>query len=91
MKETCLHFEYDPRNLDVSIFRLSSLLEGREDTEERRELYKIHDEKSSLDWTVIQQDDLLYPQWCIDELCVLRATHPAVYQQVIDAGINYVE
>ena len=91
MKENELHFKYDPKNLDVSVLRLSSLLEGREDTEERRDLYKIHDEKSSLDWTVIQQDNLLYPQWCIEELRILRKKDPIVYQQVIDAGTNYME
>ncbi len=91
MKENELHFKYDPKNLDVSVLRLSSLLEGREDTEERRDLYKIHDEKSSLDWTVIQQDNLLYPQWCIEELRILRKKYPIVYQQVIDAGTNYME
>ncbi len=91
MKEDGLHFKYDSGNIDVSLLRLAFLLEGREDTEERRELYKIHDDKSSLDWTVIQQDDLLYPQWCINELRILRKKHPVVYQQIIDAGINYEE
>ncbi len=61
MKEKKLHFKYDLENIDVSALRLSSLLEGREDTEERRELHKIHNEKSSLDWAVIQQDNILYP------------------------------
>ena len=84
-----LHFEYDADNAEVSILRLSHLLDGREDTPERRELFQIHDEKSSLDWTIIEQDTLLYPKWCIDELTLLRKELPQVYSKIIAIGINY--
>ncbi len=85
-----LHFKYDADNVDISILRLSHLLDGREDTPERRELFQIHDEKSSLDWTVIQQDTLLYPKWCIDELALLKKELPDVYSEIITIGINYI-
>ena len=84
-----LHFEYDTDNAEVSILRLSHLLDGREDTPERRELFQIHDEKSSLDWTIVKQDNLLYAQWCIDELSLLKKELPEVYNRIMAIGINY--
>lgn len=86
-----LHFKYDAEHVDVSILRLSHLLDGRDDTQERRDLFEIHDEKSSLDWTVIKQDDLLYPKWCIEELRLLQVDRPDVYAKIIDIGINYTD
>ncbi len=84
-----LHFEYDEENIDVSILRLSHLLDGREETQEKLDLYKFHDENSALDWTVVRKDGLIYPQWCIDELNTLKKKIPSVYNQIMEIGINY--
>ena len=86
-----LHFKYDTENLEISILRLSHLLDGRDDTLERRDLFEVHDEKSSLDWTIIKQDNLLYPKWCIDELRLLKIERPGIYAKIIGIGINYTD
>ncbi len=85
-----LHFEYDKNNVDVSILRLSHLLDGREETQEKLDLFKFHDENSALDWEVVRQDGLIYPKWCTEELEILKNENPSVYNQIMDIGINYV-
>jgi hypothetical protein len=84
-----LHFKYDKENLEISVLRLSHLLDGREDTSEKRDLYKFHDENSDLNWQVVKKDGLIYPQWCLDEFKALKKEHPAVYRAIKDIGINY--
>ena len=84
-----LHFKYDTDNVEISVLRLSHLLEGREDTQETRDLYKYHDEHSNLDWTVVKKDGLIYAQWCLDEFKLLKKEHPSVYNDIMEIGINY--
>jgi len=84
-----LHFKYDKDNLEISTLRLSHLLDGREDTQEIRDLYKFHDENSDLDWKIVKKDGLIYAQWCIDEFKSLKKEHPSVYNDILDIGINY--
>ncbi len=84
-----LHFKYDKENIDVSILRLSHLLDGREETQEKLDLYLYHDEHSDLDWTVVRKDGLIYPQWCIDEFATLKIQLPSVYNTILETGVNY--
>ena len=84
-----LHFSYDKDNVEMSILRLSHLLDGREDTQEVRDLYKYHDENSDLDWKIFKKEGLIYPKWCIKEFKLLRKEHPSVYNEIMDIGINY--
>ncbi len=84
-----LHFKYDEENIDVSILRLSHLLDGREETQEKLDLYQYHDEHSDLDWAVVRKDGLIYPQWCIDEFATLKVQLPSVYNTILKTGVNY--
>lgn len=42
-----------------------------------------------INWKVVKKEDLIYPQWCIDEFQLLKKEHPTVYQDIVNIGINY--
>jgi len=83
-----LHFDYED-DKEVSILRLSSLLDGREDSKEIRELFNKHREKSDLDWSIVSSNNRLYPKWVIDEFILLKELYPTIYNHILSIGINY--
>ena len=83
-----MHYNFE-NDRDVSVLRLASLLDGRENLQENIDLFALHNDKSDLDWNVVIQEGLIYPVWVITELKELSIVYPEIYEEIISNGINY--
>jgi hypothetical protein len=82
------HFDFI-NDKQVSLLRMTTLLEGRENSEDNINLFNLHHKKSDLDWTIIKQNNLIYPKWVINELQLIKDYYPSIYNEIMSIGINY--